>query len=116
MTDITLTGVALFEELNQRDGANRVYAIELQADGEFTRRIRRMQFCFAMCVLGAMLLGLGAIVVLGVWDSFWGLPGARECGAYSASLLDWAKALINTLFGAALGLALGSLYASGRRN
>ncbi|NWG53616.1 MAG: hypothetical protein HXY28_07850 [Hydrogenophilaceae bacterium] len=111
-----MTGVALFEEVNQRDGANRVFAFELQADGEFTRRIRRMQFCFAICVLSFFLLGLGGIVALGVWDSFWGLPGARECGAYIVSLLDWAKALINTLFGAALGLALGSLYASGRRN
>jgi len=90
-------------------------------DGDFTRDIRRRQFSFAMCTLACILIVLFIIIGLDIWRNYWGLPGVSgscatcDAAAHALSLVDWAKALINTLFGAALGLALGSLYASGRR-
>lgn len=104
-----------------KDDVERFISIvQLARDGENTRAIRRAQFNFAVWVLGLVAFALGAIVVIDVWRVYWGLPGAAPSPptsphTESSALLDWAKALINTLFGAALALALGSIYSPPER-
>jgi hypothetical protein len=122
MAEEVLTAKDLARELRPTsDDLNRVFSIERLRDGEFTRRIREKQFSFAMRVLAFILGGLSMIAALSFWRQFGGLPGATlDCtnilSSRADALLDWAKALINTLFGAALALALGCLYSPERRD